>query len=65
MRIQKQSLTALVAVAVSFSFVMSVARCAAGSDPAALDTPAENLTKLKMDRLDPAIDRIVPADSII
>ena len=54
-------MTALIAIAATFSFVLTARQSAGGSNPAALDTPAENLTPLKMDRLDASIDKIVPA----
>ncbi|MGP8225460.1 MAG: SMP-30/gluconolactonase/LRE family protein [Terracidiphilus sp.] len=61
MRISKQSLTALIAVAISSSFVLTAARCVAGSDPAqATAGSTGNTTPLKMDRLDASIDKIVP-----
>jgi gluconolactonase len=65
-RIMPQTLRAQIAIAISLSFVVCVAASAAGSGPSKLDTPAENvtplkLTPLKFDRLDPSIDMIVPA----
>src|SRR5260221_460626 len=59
-RIQKQFLTSVIAVAISFLFVLTAARCVAASDPA-LAANADNVTPVKMDRLDAAIDKIVPA----
>ena len=56
-------LLALIAIAISFSFVLSAANSATGSEPSMLDTPADNLTPLKIDRLDPSIDRIIPANA--
>jgi len=50
-RISSQPLLALIVLAISFSFVLSATATAA---------PGE-MTPLKMDRLDPSIDRIVPA----
>lgn len=58
------TLLGLIVLAVSF-FSISAATKAATSDPAVPGALAENLTPLKMDRLDPAIDKIVPADSIL
>jgi gluconolactonase len=65
MRISPQRLLGLIAAAILFSFVVSTTTSATASNPAKLDTPSENLTPLKMDRLDPSIDKIVPAGAIV
>jgi gluconolactonase len=64
-RISPLRLLGSIAAAISFSFIVSATTSAAVSNPPKLDTPAENLTPLKMDRLDPSIDKIVPAGAIV
>jgi gluconolactonase len=61
MRISPLRLFGSIAAAISFSFLVIVTTSASGSNPPGLDTAAQNLTPLKMDRLDPSIDKIVPA----
>jgi gluconolactonase len=51
----------LVLIAISISLLVSATIAIAGNSPSKLDTPAENLTPLTMDRLDPSIGKIVPA----
>jgi len=60
MRNQKQFVAAAIAVAVSFSFVLSAVCCRAADDTAKA-AGAENVTALKMDRLDAGADKIIPA----
>lgn len=59
-RISPQRLLASIATAILLSLVVSITTSAAGSNPS-LDTTANQVTPLKMDRLDPSIDKIVPA----
>jgi gluconolactonase len=60
-RITPQSLLFLFVLAISLSFV-ATARSAAASDASqAPAASADNLTPLKMDRLDASIDKIIPA----
>jgi gluconolactonase len=63
-RIARQPLLALIAVTVLCSFILTAATSSAGSEPAqASGASAGTLTPLKMDRLDPAIDKMIPADA--
>lgn len=64
-RISSQTLPALIVFAILLPFLLAVKIAAAGSNPPGLDTPAENLTPLKFDRLDPSIDKIIPAGAIL
>ena len=57
---------AIVAVAVSLSFVRNAPMSAAGPIPAlATDAGGIESNPVKLDRLDPLIDRIIPADAKI
>jgi len=67
-RITPHQLLAPIAIAISCSFILSAANSAAGIDPAQTGGgagAAENsrFSPLKVDRLDPSIDRIIPADA--
>ncbi len=64
-RISSQTLPALIVFAILLPFLLAVKIAAAGSNPPGLDTPAENLTPLKFDRLDPSIDKIIPAGAML
>jgi gluconolactonase len=60
-RISLPTLLALIVLTISFSFVLS-AKSSAASDPSqAPAASADNLTPLKMDRLDASVDTIIPA----
>ena len=59
-RISLQILLAVTILAVSISFTFT-ATTSAASDPAQAAASANNITPLKMDRLDASIDKIVPA----
>ena len=61
-RIARQPLLALIVVTILCSFILSAPISFAGSDPSqAGAASADNLTPLKIDRLDASIDRMVPA----
>ena len=63
-RIARQPLLALIAVTILCSFILSEATCFAGSDPAQAGAAnADTWTPLKMDRLDPSIDKMIQPDA--
>lgn len=64
-RIAPLRLLGLMAAAISFSFLVSTTASTASSKPAPLAAAADDKTPLKMDRLDPSIDKIVPAGAIV
>ena len=61
-RISPKALPVLIALALSFSFVVAATNTAAGS-LAADSGGTVQLTPIKLDRLDATIDKIVPADT--
>src|SRR5260370_3640532 len=59
-------LLVLMAIVVPCVSIMMHAEGTAGTNPAAAETQrVDNSTPLKVDRLDPSVDRIIPADAML
>jgi gluconolactonase len=63
-KISMKRITLLVLIAISFLFVSASANAAAASNPSGAPAASgDEVTPLKFDRLDPSIDKIIPAGS--
>ena len=57
---KRNSLLALIVLGLSISFILTATNCAASDPSQAPPASADNITPLKMDRLDASIDKIIP-----